>query len=77
MPSAQSKMSMAVNQQLYADVPEQPLNYYASLRSDPLNQNLNPANSVKYIKNFIFNDNILSTINDGKNYVNVRLWNHW
>ena len=73
MPTTQSKMSMAVNQQVYTEVPEQQLlNYYASLRSDPLNQNLNSANSVKFVKNEIITDNILPCVFEEKNYMNVR-----
>jgi hypothetical protein len=53
----QPKITMTVNQQFYTDISEEKLlDYYSSLRSDPLNQNLNPARSVKFIKSEIIND---------------------
>jgi hypothetical protein len=69
----QPKTSMAVNQQLYTEVPEdKALNLITILENDPKNSNPQVNRSVANIRHEQSIGNIEPTVFEEKNYINVR-----
>ena len=67
------KRTLAVNKQLYTNVPETRLqNYYTILQNDPLNQAVNPARSTIFVKNEVIANNLTSNLFNKEEFINVR-----